>query len=289
MPIFDAPDGLSLSYRVLGDGPDVVCIPGGPMRASVYLGDLGGLPAHARLIIPDLRGTGLSEAPADPATYRCDRQTEDVEALRIHLGLDQMNLLAHSAGANIAVRYAERYPERIRRLLLITPSTFAVGLSATFTQRRDLISQRRDQPWFAEVDAALERINTGQQREGDWETLAPTFYGRWDDAARAHEAADALQRNETAAEAFRADGAFDPEATRAAIAKLGAPVLILAGQYDVAAAPVVLAEYATLFPDCHLVIQPGAGHYPWLDDPAPFTAAVATFLDVTPAIDHERG
>jgi proline iminopeptidase len=278
MPIFDAPDGVRLSYRELGDGPDLVCIPGGPMRASAYLGDLGGLPTHAHLIIPDLRGTGLSEAPADPATYRCDRQTEDIEALRVHLGLDQMNLLGHSAGANIAVRYAERYPDRIRRLLLITPSTFAVGLSATFAQRREIVSQRQDEPWFAEVDAALERINTGQEREGDWALLAPTFYGRWDDAARAHDAADAEQTNKPAGEAFRADGAFDPETTTAALAKLSAPVLILAGQFDVAAAPVVLAEFAAMFPDCELVIQPRAGHYPWLDDRRLFVTAVASFL-----------
>jgi proline iminopeptidase len=278
MPFLTAPDGIRLSYHVLGDGPQVVCIPGGPMRASVYLGDLGGLPAHARLIIPDLRGTGSSAAPADMTTYRCDRQTEDIEALRVHLGLDQVNLLGHSAGANLAVRYAERYPDRIRRLLLVTPSTFAVGLMATFAQRREVVSQRRDEPWFGEVDAALERINTGQERDGDWEALAPTYYGRWDDAARAHDAADAAQRNAEAGRAFGADGAFDPETTKAALAKLGAPVLILAGQFDVAAPPVVLAEYAALFPDCELVIQPVAGHYPWLDDPALFTSAIAAFL-----------
>jgi proline iminopeptidase len=278
MPVFTAPDGISLSYRVLGDGPDLICVPGGPMRASAYLGDLGGLPACARLIIPDLRGTGLSEPPADMATYRCDRQTEDVEALRVYLGLDQMNLLAHSAGASIAVRYAERHPERIRRLLLVTPSTFAVGLAATFAQRREVLSQRRDEPWFPDVDAALERINTGQERDGDWEMLAPAYYGRWDDEILAyHEAMEKLQ-NEAAAAAFRADGALDPETTSAALARLSSPVLMLAGQVDVAAPPVVLAEFAALFPDCELVIQPGAGHYPWLDDPAFFTAAIASFL-----------
>jgi hypothetical protein len=43
------------------------------MRDSAYLGDLGGLSARRELIRLDLRGTGQSATPADPATYRCDR------------------------------------------------------------------------------------------------------------------------------------------------------------------------------------------------------------------------
>ncbi|MGH3164435.1 MAG: alpha/beta fold hydrolase [Trebonia sp.] len=98
------------------------------MRASSYLGDLGGLSAHRRLVLPDLRGTGSSAVPADPASYRCDALVDDVVALLDHLGLDQADLLAHSAGAGIAVQFAARHPERVRRLALITPGGQAVGL-----------------------------------------------------------------------------------------------------------------------------------------------------------------
>ena len=40
---FASYDGTELGYRVLGDGPPLVCLPGGPGRATEYLGDLGGL------------------------------------------------------------------------------------------------------------------------------------------------------------------------------------------------------------------------------------------------------
>lgn len=60
--------------------------------------------------MPDLRGTGGSATPRDPASYRCDRMVADVEALRAHLGLDRMDLLAHCAGANLAVLYASCHP-----------------------------------------------------------------------------------------------------------------------------------------------------------------------------------
>ena len=52
----------------------------------------------------DVRGTGESAIPADPASYRCDRLVDDVAALQDHLGLDRFDLLGHSAGANVAVR-----------------------------------------------------------------------------------------------------------------------------------------------------------------------------------------
>jgi pimeloyl-ACP methyl ester carboxylesterase len=48
---------------------------------------------HRQLIMPDMRGTGMSAVPADPASYRCDRLAEDVEALREHLGLDRFDLV----------------------------------------------------------------------------------------------------------------------------------------------------------------------------------------------------
>jgi len=102
MPIFTAPDGTTLACHLRGEGEPLVVLPGGPMRASAYLGNLGGLDAHRRLALLDLRGTGDSSVPKDPSTYRCDRLVDDVEALRVHLGLERMDLLAHSAGGSLA-------------------------------------------------------------------------------------------------------------------------------------------------------------------------------------------
>ena len=98
MPVFASYDGTELAYRVLGDGPPLVCLPGGPGRAAGYLGDLGGVSASRQLILLDPRGVGLSADPADPATLRVDLLVRDVDALRAHLGLERIDLLAHSAG-----------------------------------------------------------------------------------------------------------------------------------------------------------------------------------------------
>ncbi|MFJ5775415.1 alpha/beta fold hydrolase [Streptomyces sp. NPDC093094] len=278
MATFSAFDGTVLAYHVSGQGEPLLCLPGGPLQASAYLGDLGGLGVHRRLVLPDLRGTGDSAEPEDPASYRCDRLVDDVEALRAHLGLERTDVLAHSAGANLALRYAERHPGRVGRLVLVTPSTFGVGVTVPGRTRREAALLRRDEPWFAQAFAALEEIVAGRATAAHWEDIAPFAYGRWDDTARAHHAAGVAQRNREAAAVHVSEGAFDPDATRAALAAFPRPVLVLAGELDLNSPPGPVAEVAGLFPDARLVVQPGAAHFPWLDDGPRFVTAVEGFL-----------
>lgn len=279
MPAFPAADGTELAYRVQGEGIPLVCLPGGPMRDSIYLGDLGGLSARRRLIALDLRGTGQSAIPQDAASYRCDHLVDDVEDLREHLGLNRFDLLGHSAGANVAVQYAARHPQRVSKLALITPSTRAVGLEASSEMRWEIIRLRRDEPWFAAAAAAFERIQASGGTDDDWEAIAPAFYRRWDSTAQADHAANDKQINQDAAGAFGADGAFDPAATRAALAAFSSPVLLLAAELDPNTPTRLAAEFAALFPNARLVIQPGSSHYPWLDDPGWFISATTAFLE----------
>ncbi|MEE1811242.1 alpha/beta fold hydrolase [Streptomyces sp. BE133] len=274
MPAFSAPDGTQLAYRVIGDGEPVVCLPGGPTD-SLYLGDLGGLSTHRQLIVLDLRGTGRSAIPEDTSSYRCDRLVDDVEALREHLGLPRMDLLGHSAGTNVATQYVARHPENVSRLALIGHSPRAVGIAITGEMRREHAQLRKNEPWFPAAFAALEAIIEGTG--GDWEAIAPFFWGRWDAEAQKHHAASQPSNKEAVA-LFATEGAFAPETTRAALADCEAPVLLLAGEFDLNSPPQSAAEFATLFPDATLVVQPGAGHYPWLDDADQFVATTAAFL-----------
>lgn len=278
MPAFSAHDGTSLAYHELGAGHPLICLPGGPMQDSAYLGELGGLSAHRQLIMVDLRGTGQSAIPQDATSYRCDRLVDDVEALREHLGLDRLDLLAHCAGANLAALYVARHPERVGQLALITPSTMAVGIAATGPSRLEIARLRQGEPWFAAAFAALEAIVAGHATDDSWKAIDPFFYGQWDAAAQAHQAAQDGHRNDEAAAAFGAEGAYNADATRAALAAFGAPVLLLAGEVDLNSIPSAVAEFAELFPHAEFVVQPAAGHSPWLDDADRFVATTAAFL-----------
>ncbi|WP_346533701.1 alpha/beta hydrolase [Micromonospora sp. DPT] len=278
MATFDTADGTRLAYHLVGAGDPLICLPGGPMLASAYLGDLGGLSAHRSLAPLDLRGTGESAVPADPATYRYDRLVDDVEALRVHLGRDRIDLLGHSAGGSLAVLYAARHPDRVARLALVNPSPRPVNLEITDLDRREVAELRRGEPWFPEAFAAFERIWSGAPTAEDWAAITPFTHGRWDATRQARLAREEGDRNRDAATAYYAAGGPDPDATRSALTRLEAPVLLLTGEYDVALPPKRAAEYAGLFPQGQLAVQPGGGHYPWLDDPASFVETLTAFL-----------
>ncbi|WP_433222759.1 alpha/beta fold hydrolase [Dactylosporangium sp. CS-047395] len=267
METFTAFDGTVLAYHAVGGVDPVLCVPGGPMQDSSYLDGLGSL----RL---DLRGTGDSAVPSDPATFRCERQADDLEALRLHLGLDALALLAHSAGAAIAVHYAARFPDRVARLTLVTPSPRAVGIEVTDDDRRAIAVQRRAEPWFPPAFAALERIWAGAPTDEDWAAITPFVYGRWDDRIAAYAAEGERRTNRTAAAAYYS-GDF---LVGSGLDRVTAPVLVVGGELDIQLPPAHAARYAALFPNSSLVVAPAAGHFPWLDDPDWFAATVGVTL-----------
>ncbi|MEV7403483.1 alpha/beta hydrolase [Streptomyces sp. NPDC091267] len=279
MPTFHTYDGTELAYHLVGQGAPLICLPGGAMRASAYLGDLGGLDAHRQLVLLDLRGTGDSAVPDDISTYRCDRLVDDVEALRAHLGLERIDLLAHSAAADLASLYAARYPRALRSLLLVAPTTRAAGFAFAEHEAREAAGLRQSEPWYEEALLALEEIWAGRLTDELRAAARPFLYGRWDAPAQAHAALSAEQINPVAAQGYYAPGGLDPATTVPALRELRSPVLVLAGEYDGVTTPDRAAELAALFPNAEFAVQRGAAHFPWLDDPGAFVRTVAAFLD----------
>lgn len=274
---FASYDATEIGFRTLGEGRALVCLPGGPGRSVEYLGDLGGLASSRYLVLPDTRGTGASQDAADPETYRCDRLVGDVEGLHAHLGFERIDLLGHSAAASLAVLYAAAHPDRIDHLVLLTPSLAALGVEVTDDQEREAINRRSEEPWYAEAAAAADKAVAGDRSPDNLMKSLPFLYGRWDDRAQMHTGLGISYRARKLWPHFNADGVFDPPGTVAALAELKAPVLIYGGEFDLI--PVeALERAAQLFPNGQVMVQPGAGHFPWLDDPARFTAALSDFL-----------
>lgn len=278
MTTFASYDGTEIFYRESGVGAPLVCLPGGPARAGVYLGDLGGLSRRRRLIVPDQRGSGESGDPADPATLRVDRLVEDVEALRAHLGLERMDLLAHSAGAVLATMYAAVHPQRLSRLLLITPGLITVDHDEDDAALYAALAERSGEPWYAAARPAADAIMLGDRSMENIIASRPFYYGRWDEAAREHAAVGISPRSQAARDGFLRDVKPNVSLIRAGLALLTAPVLLYVGELDPFVTAAAARAAAAEFGDAVVVVQPEAGHYPWIDDPTAFAAALAGFL-----------
>ncbi|GAA4711202.1 alpha/beta fold hydrolase [Phytohabitans rumicis] len=270
-------DGTDLAYRVVGSGPPLVCVPGGPGQAVEYLGELGGLSDHRTLILLDNRGTGASRAPRDPTTYQVDRLVEDVEALRGHLGLDRIDLFGHSASGGICLLYAAEHPHRLDRLVLIDPSLRVVGIQSDLGVD-EVLARREHEPWYADAVAALRAEATSPQDLERYRWLsAPLLYGRWDAAAQAQAAAEPAQFAQPATDGFYTG--FEPDPTLPKrLAALTVPVLLVVGEYDIWPTSAAVRDLAALLHNADLAVLPRAGHFPWVDDPATFAATVEAFL-----------
>lgn len=270
MPTFRAADGTELHYDESGEGKTLVVLPGGAGRHPSYLGDLAGLPG--RLVVHHFRGAG--ESPAVGARSFWD-QARDVDDLRAHLGLDRLDLVAHSAGTRVAIAYAAQYPDRVASMLLITPPVSY--LTDTPSDAERITAHRRGEPAF---DAAVEAYRTGP-RDGDqagferWqEVAAPATYAAWTEKERAHSGV-----GRTLLSTVRAFlDATPPADLPRRLGEVRAEVGVIAGAQDFTTglAPVLAA--ARLFPKGEVVVIDDCGHYPWVERPEAFREAADPFV-----------
>ena len=110
--------GASLFVEVVGHGPPLVLMHGGPGLDHVSLTPFRGLADRHTVVFYDHRCNGRSTgAPVTSMTL--DNLTADADALREELGFERWAVLGHSFGGHVALEYALRYPERVSRLILL--------------------------------------------------------------------------------------------------------------------------------------------------------------------------
>src|SRR3954471_4373211 len=236
-------DGLTLRYDVQGPeglagpgSPPLLCAAGGPGRASEYLGDLGGLAARRRIVRLDTRGTGRSQAPDDPSGYAPERLVADLEAVRVDLGQDRIDLLGHSAGGPVALAYAAAHPERVRRLVLVT--TYLQPGPEAEAEREALKAARAGEPWYAEAREAEDGMRYARPAEQQRlsRLLRPFYYGVWDERTSAHASAADHQMSPRAEAGIGAHWRTAAERADELLA-IETPTLVVLGALDVITPP----------------------------------------------------
>ncbi|KZV91162.1 alpha/beta-hydrolase [Exidia glandulosa HHB12029] len=119
---FTTSTNATLTYFVTGTGPLVLVnvAPGWGCASGLYHNSFGQEIYDAFTFVHlEYRGTHGSSFPEDMAQMSSWHMAEDVEHLREHLGLEQVDVLDHSNGGVIALWYAIRFPTRVRRLVLM--------------------------------------------------------------------------------------------------------------------------------------------------------------------------
>ena len=170
---FNTGDGRKITYRLEGSGPMLVCHPGGPGFSGAELGDLGGLSGHRTLVLLDPRATGGSDPAPD---YAPDSYAADIDELRAHLGVEQVDLLGFSHGAIVAIAYAARYPDRVHSLVLASGvAAFSDDVQAEMARWIEL---KLAEPWLADAVAALKEEESGEIADlgALWQREAPLYF-----------------------------------------------------------------------------------------------------------------
>ena len=276
-------DGVRLYYRVAGSGRDtIVVINGGPgVGHEVLSPDVAPLEARHTVVYYDQRGGGRSGLP-DTTMLGMDRFVEDLDAVRRHLGMERMSLLAHSYGPLIAASYARTHPERVERMV------FFGGLGP----------RRADAVDFARARAA-QRDSAQELR---WREIARRLRtGTPAEAVQACRENTALMNELVAAEGWPVRRGTSCDAPAEAVvygsrytsqilprslgtydftrdlAALRAPLLVITGDRDETPVPAHRA-WAAAVPNGRLLLIPGGGHYPHIERPDVFYPAVDAFM-----------
>lgn len=276
--------GVQLFYRMVGTGRDtVVVLHGGPgLSMDYFADDLTPLAERHALLFYDQRGTGRSTLVSDSAALDGQRFAEDLEAVRRHFGIGRLTLLGHSWGAGVAALYAARYPERVGRLLVVGPiPARRAELEEAFAAldaRRDSVTRRRMQEW-----RQARRADPGDAEacRAYYVLWFSAFYGDSSAAGRSKGdfcagSPEARRNKIVSVDRFVAAslGAWD---WLPSLRALTAPALVIHGTADPLPVPSA-RQWAAALPNGRLLLLQGVGHFPYVEAPDRFFAAVEEFL-----------
>lgn len=137
------PDGTHLAFGVIharpATAPPVVALHGGPGVPDLAgeLSGLRGLAADGHDVYAYAQlGAGRSSRLADPSGYTVPRAVADLEQVRRRIGARRLILVGHSYGAYLAAAYLAAHPQRVARIVFVSPGSLRDGLTGAELQAR---------------------------------------------------------------------------------------------------------------------------------------------------------
>jgi len=155
--------GFKLFYRSFGAGDNVLlCLHGGPGMPHYYLLSLAKLANNnLRVVFYDQLGVGGSEKPEDTSLFNIERGADEVEGVRKALGLGRIYLLGSSYGGALALQYALKYQQHIKKLIIASGLASVSETVAEMTRLKTLLPK--------DVQEVMEKY------EAKWAFLHPEY------------------------------------------------------------------------------------------------------------------
>lgn len=261
-------DGVRTRYVEAGspDAPHVLMLHGTGGHWETFAPTLGPLSEHFHCVAVDMVGNGFSEKPDHD--YEIPVYVRQIRAVMDHFGMDRTHLIGMSLGAWVAAATAVRHPERVGRMILMSPA----GLVATASNMARIRAERTaavDNPSWSSIHQVFEHLIADESnRLPDLIALRQAVYRRADtretiDHLLILQDADARDRN------------LIPESDWAS---LQAPTMIVASGKDHGEYQSTAQSLARLIPHAEVFEMPEVRHWPHFEDPAAFNPAALAFL-----------
>jgi proline iminopeptidase len=274
-------EGGRVWYEVVGGGggTPLITVHGGPGAPHDYLRSLEALAADRPVVFYDQLGCGNSEQPDDTGLWRVDRFVDELEALRAHLGYEEVHVLGQSWGTIVAAEYALRRPPQLKSVVFANP---ALSIPRFLADARKLV--RMLPPDTQEVIERHEAAGTTESEE--YQEAAMAFYQRH--LCRLDPWPDEIMRTFTrlsqavygymwGPSEFSGGGTLSTYDCSARIGELSLPALFLCGRYD-ECSPEATTWASGLVPGSELVIFEQSSHMPHLEESERYMAVVGDFL-----------
>jgi proline iminopeptidase len=235
------------------------------------------------LIYYDQLGSAFSDKPTDASLWTVDRFVEEVEQVRVALGLDQENfyLLGHSWGGILAAEYALQYGQHLKGLII---SNMMMSIPDYNRYASDVLAKDMDPAVVAEIKAIEARGEYESPRY--MELLIPNFYAKhicrlpqWPDAvdrsfARINKQIYVSMQGPSE---FGASGLLEKWDRKAELPKLAMPTLVIGAAHDTMD-PEHMRWISTQVQHGSFLLCPQGSHMAMWDDQAVYVGGLIAFL-----------
>lgn len=271
-----------LTFRSFGKGNPVFILSGGPGHASFYMDSVAKQISRMdyRAIVVNQYGTDISVKRFDTARVTLPHFVEDIERLRKALGYSSFVLLGHSWGGALAMAYVRTYPNTTRGLILSRSGALSREANDRLTKniaaRLSVSDKAAIKRWDDSLEAGVDenKVLLAQRRIRQ---VAFTY----DRANHQRVIAEVVNTSpffiQVGNRMFADAWLLHDYQVMSHLKDYAAPVLVLAGKQDVLGIETAQSITAS-FTTARLVVIDRCGHYPWIDNPAPYFGQIESFL-----------